>query len=346
MARQAVILHVSAYCPRISIAVALSVVVFTTRPLTRAAEHATLVSPLAYTGMADASAAVAVSSNLFLVADDEENILRLYRTDRGGPPVQEFDMNTFLEVHGKSKEADLEGAARLGDRAFWIGSHGRNKNGKERENRCRLFATDISISGGTVSVVPVGRPYRRLLEDLAADSRFDRFRLAEAEQLAPKEQEAMNIEGLAATVEGHLLVGFRNPNPEGKALLIPLLNPNEVIEGQVGRFGPAMLLGLGGLGIRDLAFYAGQYLIIAGPYHGGGPFRFYLWSGNAAEEPQRIKTEYLGTFHPEAVIVYPESGLKKFQILSDDGKRKPEGISNRILSDPYKTFRSLWMKRS
>jgi hypothetical protein len=31
----------------------------------------------------------------------------------------------------------------------------------------------------------------------------------------------LNIEGLAATPDGQLLIGFRNPLSEGKALLLP-----------------------------------------------------------------------------------------------------------------------------
>src|SRR5437016_13881613 len=60
-----------------------------------------------YSGMADASAGVAVSSNLFIVADDEDNKLRLYRADQPGPPVKEFDMAAFLQVQGKSLESEL-----------------------------------------------------------------------------------------------------------------------------------------------------------------------------------------------------------------------------------------------
>ena len=177
----------------------------------------------------------------------------MYRSDRGGPPIKEFDCNAFLEVQGKSLEADLEAGARIGDRVFWMGSHGRNKHGKERSNRCRFFATDIRVAGGEVTLTPVGKPYKDLLDDLVRDPRFDSFHLADAAQFTPKAADALNIEGLSATPDGHLLIGFRNPIPQGKALLIPLLNPNEVVDGKTARFGPAILLDLGGLGIRDIA---------------------------------------------------------------------------------------------
>jgi hypothetical protein len=308
----------------------------------RAGEKSALLRPTVYRGEGDASGAVAISSNLFLVADDEDNSLRLYSNDRGGPPIKEFDCNTFLEVRGKSLETDLEAAARIGDRAFWIGSHGRNKNGKERPNRRRLFATDLSFAGGEVMVTPVGKPYKGLLDDLIRDARFEQFHFAAAARLMPKEAGALNIEGLSATPEGHLLIGFRDPIPQGKALLIPLLNPNEVVEGKTALFDPAIELDLGGLGIRDIAYFEGTYIISAGPYDGGGPFRFYRWAG-AGTQPEQILVEDLGDYHPEAIIIYPDKGLREMQILSDDGKRVVNGISNRDLPMRQRTFRSFWI---
>jgi hypothetical protein len=292
--------------------------------------------------MADASGAVAVSSNLFVVADDEDNNLSLYRNEQGGPPIKQFDCNAFLEVTGKSLEADLEAGARIGDRAFWIGSHGRNKNGKERSNRCRFFATDIRVEGDQVTLTPVGRPYKDLLEDFIADPRFEKFHLAEAAGHAPKEPMALNIEGLSATPENQLLIGFRNPIPGGRALLIPLLNPNEVIQGQHAKLGNPMQLDLGGLGIRDIAWFKETYIIIAGPNSGGGPFRLYRWTGGTAK-PEHIKVAHLNDYHPEAIVIYPKKGLNEFQILSDDGKSKVGEENQHELPWHQRQFRSFWI---
>src|SRR5262245_46723677 len=76
-----------------------------------------------YTGMCDASAGVAIAADLFIVASDEDNRLRIYRRDRPGAPEQEFDLTAFLKL-GADQEADIEGATRIGDRIFWITSHG------------------------------------------------------------------------------------------------------------------------------------------------------------------------------------------------------------------------------
>src|SRR5438874_13373243 len=91
-----------------------------------AGERFRLDGPTHYSGMCDASGAVAISSNLFAVASDEDNVLRVYRSDEPGGAVRQFDMDAFLGVRGKSREADLEAGARIGNRAYWIGSHGRN----------------------------------------------------------------------------------------------------------------------------------------------------------------------------------------------------------------------------
>jgi hypothetical protein len=308
-----------------------------------AAEKLQIVRSMEYAGLRDASAAVAVSSNLFIVADDEKNTLRLYSTDRAGPALKEFDFDAFLEVTRKSPEADLEGAALLGNRAYWIGSHGRNKDGKERPNRRRLFATDIAITNGEVTLTPVGKPCKRLLDDLVRDSRFAEFRLAEASTRPPKESDALNIEGLSATPEGHLLLGFRNPTPHGKALLIPLLNPNEVIEGKPARFDAAILLDLDGLGVRDMAYFDGAYFIIAGPWHAGGKFEFYRWAGSSSP-PQKYAVKHLGDYHPEAIVIYPQTGFHEIQILSDDGNRAVNGVPGKELGDSApKMFRSFWL---
>jgi hypothetical protein len=121
-----------------------------------------------------------------------------------------------------------------------------------------------------------------------------------------------------------------------------LLNPNEVIDGNPARFGTATQLDLGGLGIRDIAYYDGTYIISAGAYHGGGPFRFYRWAG-IGSLPQPIPTDDLGDYHPEAIIIYPDWGLREIQILSDDGKRVVNGVSNRDLSMRQRTFRSFFL---
>ncbi len=310
-----------------------------------AADKFQIHNPQTYIGMCDASAAVAVSSNLFVVVSDEDNILRLYNTDKPGPPVQQFDFNKFIDPSGEVAEADLEGAARVGNRAYWIGSHGLNKSGKLRPIRQCFFATDLATNNNAVALTAVGKPCFRLLNDLIADSRFNQFHLKQAATRAPKESDALNIEGLSATPEGHLLIGFRNPVPAGKTLLIPLLNPDPVIQGAPAQFGDPIQLDLGGLGIRDIALFGQTYVIIAGPYHGGSNFRLYFWQG-PGHNPERLKIDGLNEFHSEGLVIYPQHGLDYFQVISDDGTREIDGCPCKKLTDHTKqAFRSFWVGR-
>src|SRR4051812_25038135 len=84
-------------------------------------------SALEFRGQCDASAAVVLDEDLFLVADDEDNLLRVYRFSAPGVPVQEW--NAGRHLLGKA-EADIEGACRVGQRLYFITSHGRNRKGE------------------------------------------------------------------------------------------------------------------------------------------------------------------------------------------------------------------------
>src|SRR5436305_2841159 len=111
-------------------------------------------------------------------------------------------MNAFLGLSGHSLEADLEGAARIGQRIFWIESHARNKTGKLRENRHRFFATDFQLAASGMEVKPAGVPCSTLIEQMEADKRFAELGLGSGSLLMPKAEGALNIEGLAATADG------------------------------------------------------------------------------------------------------------------------------------------------
>ena len=111
-----------------------------------------ILSPLVYAnkpdvikhkGMCDASAAVSVTDDSFMVANDEDNVLRVYAKN-AETASQTYDLTEFLKVDTKkSPEEDIEGATLIGKRIYWISSHGRNKDSKSRPNRHRFFAADI-----------------------------------------------------------------------------------------------------------------------------------------------------------------------------------------------------------
>ena len=78
-----------------------------------------------------------------------------------------------------------------------------------------------------------------------------------------------------------MLIAFRNPTPDGKALLIPLKNPKQVVDGKVAKLGKPISLSLGGLGIRSIEYVEakGKYLIVAGPHGDEGDFQLFNGQG-------------------------------------------------------------------
>jgi hypothetical protein len=211
-------------------------------PLT--ASGATLGEPIVFTGTCDASAALALGKDLFAVANDEDDILRFYKLSQPGKPVQKFDLRTVFPSAQKKSESDIEGAARVGDRCFFITSHGRDASGRPAPNRHRFFALEMTIHNDRVSVRRMGNVYTNLVETLAAQPQYAQFKLADAARLAPKATGGLNIEALTDTPEGHLLIGFRSPIPGKRALIAPLLNPEPVLSGRAPEFGPPILLDL------------------------------------------------------------------------------------------------------
>lgn len=299
-----------------------------------------------YTGMCDASAAVALDENTFIVANDEDNDLRIFDKNRPAElhriKLSEVYKNRIYD--GENLEIDLEGATRLGDKIFWIGSHSVSKTGKARPSRNRLFAVTITGDGmRKFKFKSVGVIYTELISDLEKDRRFDVFRLKEAKNIKPKDVGGLSIEGLAATPEGHLLIGFRNPLfggqitsekilTNGKSLIVELINPLEVLEGKTAKFAAPIILNLDGLGIRGIEYDKSlkRYVIIAGTFYDkqtGNPqkmkfseSRIYLWSGKTSEQPQYQQRIDLTGFNAETVFVYPQSRKGLMEIFSDDGK--------------------------
>lgn len=289
-------------------------------------------------GACDASGAVPLNDHVFAVADDEDNILRQYDANTGGPPHEKTDLSPLLELRQKRPESDIEAATRIGDVAYWLTSHGRNKQGELKPERSYFFAT--LLPGSTEPLASVGKPRSDLQEELIA--RFDaEYHLREASALPPNAAEGFNIEGLTATPDGKLLIGFRNPIPRGKALIVPLDNPRQTLEGAAPAFGTPILLDLGGLGVRGLSWWHGKYLIIGGPF-AHGPSRLFTWDGPGTQAV--VSNLDLSEYNPEGFFTPEDSS--EILLLSDDGTALLDGKECKSLKKhgPPKRFRGVWVQ--
>lgn len=304
-----------------------------------------------YAGMCDASAAVALDDETFIVADDEKNVLSIYRAGRSGMPLQTipWDRPLGIVADDEHPEADIEGATLLDGRIYWITSHGRNKDGKWRPNRHRFFAMTVEPSGDGYVAREFGKSRDDLMRRLVLHEPIRRLALAESyaagtkkvERLAPK-REGLNIEGLCATADGKsLLIGLRNPMPNGKALLVPLENPAAFLaEEAAPRFGEPILLKMVSdprgksfdLAFRSIEYspHHSAYLIAAGTADSRDAAAIYHWSGGRSDAPvfmphATAAVRAVEGFRPEALIVYPNNSA--VELLSDDGSLQVEVAS-------------------
>jgi hypothetical protein len=346
---------------------------------------------LVYRGTSDASAAVAVGEEMFVVADDENNFLRIYKANETSLPVFSYDLTQFLDIEPEHPEADIEGATMVGDRIYWITSHGRNTDGKMRPNRYRFFATEVKVEDQNITISPVGTPCRTLIHSLIKSESVRQLQLnravrldaadlteKERESLAPKKN-GLNIEALCASADGKTIyIGFRNPRPYSKALVVPLNNPEQVIEKKrLPIFAGPLLWDLKGYGIRSMeySYFHKAYFIIAGAHDDKPGFALYRWSGDKDSQPVGVQGQTVMpfcpigrsaekdldkyNFTPEALITF--KACDKFLLLSDDGSlpvdvsdpsecmhgkmHKNEMCLNKYLTNPSrKYFRAVWFR--
>ena len=300
-----------------------------------------------FTGACDASGAAGLASGRIAVADDEDNRLRVYDLSSGGGPIEILDTSSHLaDERGKHPEMDLEAAATIGTRIYWIASHSRKKSGKRADSRLRLFATDLVSRGGAASLAMAGRAYEGLIEDLSAEPSLARFDLAGAADRPPIAAGALNIEGLTDMPgTGHLLLGFRSPVPRGLALFIPILNPTAMMErGERARLGAPIELDLGGRGVRSIASWRGLYWIVAGHPIGRAESRLYTWDGSGP--PVWVRSIQFGELNPEALAEIEVGGRDRLLVLSDDGERDMGGRPcKKLKDDSLKQFRGMWLER-
>lgn len=305
------------------------------------------------TGAANASTAVVIDSNYMLVGDDENQALRLYNRTNSGLPVNSFDFTSSLGLTqfsgGIPREVDIESAAKVGDRIFWLGSQSNNDSGTTRSNRNKVFATDISGTGAATTLSYVGR-YDFLKEDIIAwdannghgkGANYYGLAVSSASGVGSKQSDGYNIEGLEFAPDNTTAyIAFRAPQEptanRTKALIVPVSNFTSLLNAVGGgtqgtaTFGAPIELDLGDRGIREIRKNASnQYVIIAGPAGdatGVAPadFRLYTWTGVATDAPVLRAADLTalnagGSF--ESIVEVPNSltSTTQLQLLVDNG---------------------------
>ncbi len=280
-----------------------------------------------------------VGEHRLVVANDEDDVLRVYDLRRGGRPIQSIDLSSELGVPQPGRESDLEGAATIDGVTWWIGSHARNRDGETRPNRCVLAATTVRFDEDRDQVVVemVGAhhssPKHGLLRAIVHLAEVGAL-LRDAERRAPKATGGFNIEGLAGQGRA-LLIGLRNPIVDGRALVLRLANPMAMLQGREPAQLSSMWIDLEGAGIRSLsrAPDGNGYIVAAGHYSGRGDFSLFRWGGQPHDEPEPLPIG-VGELRVESVVNLPDGHVLA---LSDDGsvRRKGGRCKDRDPGDRY-----------
>jgi len=182
----------------------------------------------------------------------------------------------------------------------------------------------MSRKNGKLALTVTGAPYCSLVTDLGK-----RWPSLELDPKLPPKEGGLSIEGLSNTLKaGELLIGFRSPLIDEKALIVRLSNAAGILDsGETPRFGEPLLLDLAGRGIRSIEFWPERqrFVILAGPAGGKGAFSLYWWTGTPAAQPEEIEAVRFSRMKlgkrvsPEAVFTEARSGT--LYVVFDEGRR-------------------------
>jgi hypothetical protein len=282
-----------------------------------------------YKGLCEASAGAFLDATHCAVASDETNTLHIYERGKPDPIGKGVDMEDFTGFD----KSDLEGAAAIGDRVYWISSHSFSKKNKDKAERKVFFATKIVMENGKPTLEPTGKPVTSLRDGIAA-----------AAGAQPGE---LNIEALSATPERGLLVGLRSPlrkvDGANQAIVVPFKNPADVIDnGAAPNLDTVFTLKLNGRALRSMDLIAtspARYIIVAGPVADGPGFALFRWDGPGTDPEEITGGPDLTGLTPEGAMAVP--GTELVQLLSDDGE--VNGIKCDDEKDPpeKRKFRSI-----
>jgi hypothetical protein len=200
-----------------------------------------------------------LSDHTWLVADNEvhEHLFGFTRA---------FDQASLFEMPAEHRPRDIEALARVGDGEFLVvGSHSHRRDGSVSRKRHRLrwlrFVSHLSGAEET--------HYSDASEAAWHEFEGCRAELFESDVLesagalvdgfcrALSSSGEMDIEG-AASVDGHVWLGFRRPQVDGRAVVARLA-------GHQLRFDAIESIDLGGRGIRAMDSYEDQLYVVGGP---------------------------------------------------------------------------------
>lgn len=291
---------------------------------------------LPLTGVYEPSAIQQLADGRFLVVEDEKDSPFSLVTLNPDGSVGSIPLGTGSTTGdgGLGKLDDLEGlACNRSGHVFAITSHSRDGDGEEKKSRHKLVR--FSIQEGRI-VDP-----RKVTDLKSALTTAHPVLAAAAQILDVKTQGGLNIEALEITPDQQrLLLGFRSPLLEGRAIIAGIENPDALFDsGEPPRIADGLItLDLDGHGLRGMSYLPalGGYLLISGPVSKEqSQFRLWFWDGQANARALRVTVPGLPGFeHAEGISPAVIHGRPCIILVSDDGSRKEQRCARYLLLEP------------
>ena len=295
---------------------------------------------LALTGVYEPSAIQQLPDGRFLVVEDEKKHPFSLVTIKADGSVSSTALSPGLLQADNDfwKMDDLEALAL--DKAgylYALTSHSRDADGDDKKSRAKLVRFRLEGERVVASVVVKG-----LKHALAAAHPL----LAHAAEIRDvKNDGGLNIEAMEISPDNssgqqRLLIGFRSPLLDNRAIIASVENPAAIFEaGDAPRIAAKLeTLDLDGNGIRGMSYIPALrgYLVISGPVaREQVHFQLWFWSGQSGEPARRVTVPGLPGFeHAEGVTPAIINGKQRIMIVSDDGSRQENRYARYLLLDP------------
>ena len=262
---------------------------------------------------------------VLLVEDESKETLQVVSVGKDGQ-VKELgkpNMSQKIENRLKKKVRDVEGVAiNEHNQLYLITSHTTNKKLKHKKAREQIVR--LNYEDGKLSKF---KHYHGLLEELQ--------KLHPAlNSSSTKRKKQINIEALTWDRESKsLLIGLRSPLIKGKALVIPLKNPNDIFDNhKKPKLAKPILLDLEGDGIRAMSWDKKRegYWIVSGSV-GKRKGDFYLWFWDKKKNNLTICHKDVDIGYTEGLTVLKDSST--LFLVQDNGSVSTHGANYQIIKE-------------
>ena len=288
-----------------------------------------------FNGVFEPSAVQQLPDGKLLIAEDEPNhAFSIISIDKTGRFVEDEVLDTRVITGFKRRLSDLEALARDDEGFIYaLTSHSRTRKGNRSPDREHLMPFKIQ-DGNVLGLTS----YDNLTQVLETDHKL--HDLIRERTKAEVSFEEINIEGMAFDpVKKRLVLGFRDPEFNNMALVAFISNPKDVFERNAKpEFDEVAVIDIDGGGIRSLNYDPVlKTYVIANEVKDENGQKFsqlWTWSGNPADEPQKISLPNLQHItNVEAVDSITVNGKPQMILMGDEGNASQKITAKYMLVD-------------